>query len=232
MEKKVRYKVFYNELINQIKNGIYKNGDKLPSERKLCEIYDISRTTVREALRKLEEDGYVIRKQGDGSYVQMKPISQNLSKLYTLRNKFREEGIKHDIKIIDFKIEKPSKTIATELGTTEDIIKIERLFFAANIPYSIERTYLPINEFSFITKEMVEDFGLYATFERYNLKPTSADETIGAKKINKQDSQYLNLKEDSVVIETDRISYFRDKKIELSQNIIRSDYFVYNVHLE
>lgn len=43
--------------------------DLLPSERKLAYIYDVSRTTVRLALDSLERKGYILRKQGKGSYV-------------------------------------------------------------------------------------------------------------------------------------------------------------------
>lgn len=231
-QKEIRYKIFYNKLIEEIKNGQLKNGDKLPSERNLCEMHNISRTTVREALRKLEEEGYILRKQGDGSYIQLKPISQNLSKLYTLRSKFNEEGIKHQVKIIEFKVEKASKNTIDKLGVLCDVIKIERIFFAANVPYSIERTFLPYDKFSYITKEMIEENGLYNSMGKNHLKPTSADEYIGAKKISSIDANLLQIKKDSVVIETTRISCVNNEKIELSINTIRNDYFVYKVHLE
>lgn len=232
MSKSVRHKIFYEELLYQIKEGKLKNGDRLPSERELCNIYGISRTTVREALRILEKNGYLIRIQGNGSFIQMKPIKQSLTKLYTLRNKFKEEGIKHNVEILDFSIVEADEDIKEALNIIGKVYKLKRIFYAANIPYAIERTYLPIDKLPFMTREMIENDGLYNTLDNYNFKPMSADETIGAKKIDEVDIQYLNLKKDTVVIETIRISCFKNEIIEYSKNIIRNDYFIYSVHLE
>lgn len=57
------------ELLSYVKEQHYKKGDKLPSERDLSSILDISRTTLREALRRLEERGVVISKRGSGIYL-------------------------------------------------------------------------------------------------------------------------------------------------------------------
>ena len=50
------YFQIYETLHKGIKSGLYQEGDKLPSERKLCEEYNVSRITVREALDRLEKD--------------------------------------------------------------------------------------------------------------------------------------------------------------------------------
>jgi len=50
-----RYQQVANELIDGIGGGIYPVGGLLPTEMELCEQYNISRSTVREALRKLRD---------------------------------------------------------------------------------------------------------------------------------------------------------------------------------
>ena len=45
-------------LIDKINKGL-KENDRLLSEREICDIYDVSRTTVRQALDELERDGYI-----------------------------------------------------------------------------------------------------------------------------------------------------------------------------
>lgn len=57
-----------NRLLEQIKNGYFRPGEKLPSERELCETFDASRTTIREAIKGLTSMG-VINKQRDGNHV-------------------------------------------------------------------------------------------------------------------------------------------------------------------
>ena len=57
------------ELKEAIEGGAYGHGQRLPAERALAEHYSTSRTTVREALAKLEADGLVVRKVGSGTFV-------------------------------------------------------------------------------------------------------------------------------------------------------------------
>ena len=52
-----------------IGSGRFANGDQLPSERELSEMYDASRSTIRKALDNLELDGMVARKVGSGTFV-------------------------------------------------------------------------------------------------------------------------------------------------------------------
>lgn len=64
-----RYYQVSNILAKRISDGIYPVGGMLPTEIELCEEFEISRYTVREALRRLTEDGLVRRRQGSGSQV-------------------------------------------------------------------------------------------------------------------------------------------------------------------
>ncbi|MFG6330450.1 MAG: FadR family transcriptional regulator [Lachnospiraceae bacterium] len=63
------YQIIIKELRNMLSNGELKCGDKLPSERKMTEMFQLSRTSVREALRSLEMMGIVEKRHGEGNYV-------------------------------------------------------------------------------------------------------------------------------------------------------------------
>jgi GntR family transcriptional regulator/GntR family frlABCD operon transcriptional regulator len=54
-------------------DGVYKEGDLLPSENELCSVYNITRPTVRHALYALVNDGYIKKQQGKGSIVHALP---------------------------------------------------------------------------------------------------------------------------------------------------------------
>ena len=70
-----------NHLRNRIMAGIYRAGEKIPTEQELCDEFNISRITVRQALKILEEQGMIQRRQGIGTLVsqsiQLQPISFN-----------------------------------------------------------------------------------------------------------------------------------------------------------
>jgi GntR family transcriptional regulator len=64
-----RYREIAEDLTTRLCGGGYAVGAMLPTEVELCEAYNVSRHTVREALRRLEAQGLVTRRQGAGTVV-------------------------------------------------------------------------------------------------------------------------------------------------------------------
>lgn len=64
-----RYQTVIEDIITKIEGGALQDGERLPSELELCRTYGVSRTTIRHALQELASSGYLIRKVGDGTYV-------------------------------------------------------------------------------------------------------------------------------------------------------------------
>jgi DNA-binding LacI/PurR family transcriptional regulator len=71
-------------LKNRIHNGTWSNGSSIPSEKELCAEFDVSRGTVRQALATLEGDGYLVREQGRGTFVQWHESGPNPNRLQQL----------------------------------------------------------------------------------------------------------------------------------------------------
>ncbi len=63
----------YGRLMQQLASGLYSEGDKLPTEKELCTLFDVSRPVVREALMRLQADGLVVARQGAGTFVKKRP---------------------------------------------------------------------------------------------------------------------------------------------------------------
>ena len=66
-------------LIAQVKDGVYADGSLLPSERELCESYNVSRTTVRQALHELAAKGYTKSIHGKGTVLVHSQLRQELN---------------------------------------------------------------------------------------------------------------------------------------------------------
>lgn len=80
------------QLRSQIEQGILKPGDKIPSERELCEMLSVSRIAVREAIKALAAKGLLEVRAGEGTYVKsitaddlLDPLTSLLMNEYTLR---------------------------------------------------------------------------------------------------------------------------------------------------
>jgi GntR family transcriptional regulator of arabinose operon len=69
MQRSGKSQIVYEAIRKTIREGQRASGDKLPTENELALAYGISRQTIRQALGKLQKDGYILKKQGSGSYV-------------------------------------------------------------------------------------------------------------------------------------------------------------------
>ncbi|MDF1525198.1 MAG: FadR/GntR family transcriptional regulator [bacterium] len=78
MFKPVKKTRIYEEIVFKIKDmieqGKLKTGDQLPAERELAAAFKVSRPSVREALRALESQRFLVSRQGDGTYISQQPI--------------------------------------------------------------------------------------------------------------------------------------------------------------
>lgn len=97
--KKFKYDIIAEQIIHEISAGKYRPGDKLPPESELISLYDVSRVTLRESLKKLSMMGIVEILQGDGTYIReitpsdfMKPLlpllatkRSSINEIYTVR---------------------------------------------------------------------------------------------------------------------------------------------------
>lgn len=61
----------YDQMLDNILNGVWPPGTKLPSENELTQMFGVSRVPIREALKKLSTMGITQTRQGEGSFVQM-----------------------------------------------------------------------------------------------------------------------------------------------------------------
>lgn len=79
------YQAVVEQIIRLIKERNLKQGDRLPSERRLAEIFKVSRHPVREAIRTLEEQGVLVSRLGSGTFVANTQISRDDLLLRTLQ---------------------------------------------------------------------------------------------------------------------------------------------------
>ncbi len=92
-ERKTLTEVAVDSLRQAMAGGRYPPGSQLPTEAELVEMLGVSRTVVREALRALEEDGLVARRQGVGTFVRETPIVKNLNFYYGITEMIESAGL-------------------------------------------------------------------------------------------------------------------------------------------
>jgi GntR family transcriptional repressor for pyruvate dehydrogenase complex len=119
----------HEEVVTQvhelIKEGRFKAGDQLPSERELAETFKVSRTSVREALRALETRGLIVSRTGMGNFVADLPIESLVAPLAKLL--IEEKDALADVFELRKLIEPQIAALAAERANAADIERMKRL---------------------------------------------------------------------------------------------------------
>jgi GntR family transcriptional regulator len=111
------YMQIVKELESRIENGLYENGARLSSEPDLAEEFGVSRGTLREALGILEQDGYLIREHGKGSFIRTKnKVFAGIERLEALTETIRNAGYEAEDKVLEIREEVLSKSECKMLG--------------------------------------------------------------------------------------------------------------------
>lgn len=229
------YYQLYDIIVDKIESGIYNENDKLPSERELCEEYDISRATVRRAMVELEKNDYIYKKQGKGVFISSKAFEQDLLSFYSFTEEMKKIGKVPTSNVIEFQIEKAdakiSEILEVELDT--EIYKFTRLRLADNLPMMLETTYLPAARFQGLNKELLSNNAMYDIFsDKYNVNFEKAEETFQATAISSEEEKHLEVKENSPAILLKRFTYENNKVIEYTVSVARGDKFKFHVVLD
>lgn len=230
----------YNQLkdilLNKILSGEWRSGEKIPNEYQLCEIYSVSRITVRQALAELTKRGYLQRRQGSGTYVAIPKIEHNLTSFYSFSEEFKKRGLSPSSHVLEFHLQITQKDIAQKLRLQDknrEVYYIKRLRCADNIPVAIEVTYLPASLFDGLKEEDLEKCALYDVMrEQFGVVPSTAEESIDAVNLGDKEAIYLGVKKDIAVLRIERFTYSAETCIEYTMGFVRSDIFRFHVKLD
>lgn len=126
-----------NELRQLIVSGQAPAGSRLPNEVDLCDQYNVSRITLREAVQGLVQEGYVVRRQGSGTYVTRRPVLQNtLDTNVSYTEYLAQAGIRAGKKVLDAHAVDANAETAEALGLAEgdEVVEVRRLRTADGRP--------------------------------------------------------------------------------------------------
>jgi len=212
----------------------WKAGRKIPSETEICQMFSVSRTTARKALEELQQEGYLVKKQGRGTFVQGEAISHRLDKFYTFGEALKSIGIKETAKVLDFRQVMPDDEVRAKLGlgAGESVFWIKRIRCMDESPYTIEQSYIPVKYAPDLTGEMVQKNGLYKSLSVYGYYPNYATETFQAVNLTKEEGTAMQVDYRDAAIQLSRTAYSGSYIVEYCKSVVRGDVFHYTVELK
>jgi GntR family transcriptional regulator len=222
------YHQLMEKIRQEIEGGKWQPGHLIPSETELCKTHDISRAVVRQALKELEYQGLLIRKQGKGTYVAKPAISYHLAqRLLGFYEDMAAKGTKPVSRVLKQEIIKAAGDVAThlEIKPGEEVVTIERLRLVNDEPLVLVTSYLPNNLCPKLIHEDLRTNSLYAMLEeKYGYRLTHGYRTIMAVAADTRQSNLLSVQKNSPLISFDGVTYLEDgRPIEWYQSVHPGD---------
>lgn len=188
----VPYHYQLREIIRaEIASNRFQGGDQLPSEHQFGEMFQVSRTTVREALDALVVEGLLRREKGVGTFVAHPKFMENWSgTTIGFSDSITKQGYLIDTRVLELRLASVPHEIRQELQITNDenVILLRRLRYILKQPILVVNSYLPEKTFPGILSIDFSNRSLYQTFRqefgiqilrvKRSIEAVSADETV------------------------------------------------------
>jgi GntR family transcriptional regulator len=224
-----------SSLIDEINSGGYAPDQRLPSERELCERYNVSRITVRQAMSELIRDGMVYAVVGKGTFVCEPKINQELRSLTGFTQDVRRRGGQPGSQMIEARLVNAGARLAQKLRVAQgaELVLLARLRLSDGVPLALETAYLPHTLCPGLLQYDLTTGSLYAALENhYNLRLVRAEQAITAGLASSNELALLQLHPPAPILRIERTTFTaQDLAVEVVESAYRSDRYQFRAIL-
>jgi GntR family transcriptional regulator len=221
---------------SRIESGDWPPETQVPSERELCEQFQVSRITVRQALQELVTDGRLIRIQGRGTYVASSPLKKQLLPLVGFSDDMLARGQKPGARVLRFDAATASLAVAQalQLFAGEGILVLKRLRLANGRAMALETVHIPEKLCPGFLSQNLEDRSLYQLLQQqYGLRPARAVQQWQAVSCPPGDAKLLEIPKGAPVLQIQRTTYdAHGRPFEYLEALFRGDRYVFQAELK
>lgn len=204
------YLKIHDQIKKEIEEGKWHVGDRLPSERELSETFNVSRMTLRQAVQTLADEGILERKIGSGTYVARKKVQETMIGTTSFSDIVEEQGREPSSKTISYFVTKPSSSEMEKLNLTEkdDILKMERIRYADDVPICFEVASIPYEIVKNFHKEEIT-LSLYKAIANEGTRIIGkSSQKISAVIASEKIAHFMDIKRGEAILKVSQISYF------------------------
>lgn len=231
-----KYLEIQNLLLQRIKNGDYQEGQLIPKEVDLAEQLNVSRPTVRHAIRNLVQGGYLERRKKRGTIVTQTKIKQQFTHVIESYNtEIQNNGLVAKTQVLNFSTEKASDEVAEALTIkpNTEVYKLVRLRSADNKPVVFVVTYLPIAQLPDLQKINFTHHSLYSELAKAGLEITHVSRKIEVHPATEEEAQLLETDIKAPIFYFHTIGFTKDHRaLEYSIASYRGDLNYFMVEID
>lgn len=202
-------------------------ADRFPGEHELVAEYDVSRHTVRDALRRLRDEGILDSGRGRGTWVRKPRIEQPLGALYSLFRSVEAMGLEQRsvVRALDVRVDAAVAGRLDRPATTEFLF-LERLRLADGEPLALDRAWLPRSMAGPLLHADFSHSGLYDELaELTGTRLTGGRELIAAVVPTPANRRLLKIPAGTAAMEVCRLGCLRNQPVEWRETLVRGDRF-------
>jgi GntR family transcriptional regulator len=214
-------------LLRDIEAGCWRPGDRLPTEDALIERFQVSKITVRQALRDLAQLGYIRREQGRGTFVQGPPLEEGPRELKSFTGEMRGHGFLATSRVLEQGLLPAPADIAGRLALADDapVFRLRRLRLADGEPMGLQTAYISAALVPGIERLSFAGASLYEVLaSRFSLYASAARETHQAVLVSEDVAPLLRVPAGSPALAAERLASLPDgRPLEFVQSVMRGD---------
>lgn len=202
-----QYRKLYENLRKQISDGIYKEGDLLPSENELSTLYGVTRSTVRQSLGALANEGFIKKHQGKGSIVHLQLREIGILSVSGTTSAVGNNNLTTSIIVKPVVQNWPDNFMFQLTGDQKNAgcVYMERVRALNGRPIFYDISYLTNINIQRITSRQFENRSLFGILrEHYGIEIRGGEQRIKALKASEKTGKYLGIKKDDPVLHLER----------------------------
>jgi GntR family transcriptional regulator len=221
-------------LLSKIESGVLRPGDVFPTEQQIQETYDVSRTTVRQALGELEAEGKINRQRGRGTFVAKPKVSHSADLYPNLADNMFQQGATPGWTLLSASWVEPGPFVAGALQVSggQKVFCLERLRLENDEPIGYHVAYVASSYASMIDERAFTSGGSLRYLRGLSvLEHSTADRTLEAVSASAKLASLLNVEAGAALLRVRRLIYTPDRDpIEHFEGVYRGDRFQYHIN--
>ena len=219
-------------LRHQIEAGALKPGDAIPTEEELQRLFQVSRATVRQAVRQLVADGLVRLERPRGTFVTQPKLQETLTEVISFSDEVRQKGLQPSARVLDLAIEPASDHVAQKLGLQkgDPTLRLDRLRLASGEPIALMYSHLA----GWIGLDMSAEYAgsLHEILAERGIRLVDAEQLISAANATTAQGQLLECRRGAALLQVERVTFSAEgRAVEHVVAFYRPDRYIYSIRL-
>ena len=206
-------------------------GTLMPSENTLVETFAVSRSTIRKALRSLQDEGFLEQRQGQGTFLKKGHYRRNFSSRMDFFSHGADVGARPSTTLLSLDLRAKSiAEVSLFAGSpATEVVEIRRLRLMQGEPCVLQTSVLQIPELAEYSTRQLEMRSLYKILEKdFGLRVGAVEETLTCENASEHVAERLRIEPGVAVFVSHRVVRSeQDVVVEISQKYIRSDKYCF-----